>query len=121
MTASANSSRFVSRAFGVRAVEERRDGEVAEQADLLELVLGLVPHVAQRPVGGLLAGLPDLRAQLGDPLDVPADPDRGEAWSACLPVERLDLAAGEADERVAVAERVVEERERVLAGECHEP
>ena len=70
----------------------------------------------------VLAGLADLRgAARLTALDVPADPDRGEARGAGLPVERLDLAAGEADERVAVAERVVEERERVLAGERHQP
>ena len=60
-------------------------------------------------------------AQLGDALDVPTDPDRGEARSACLPVECLDLAAGQADKRVAVAQGVVEERERVLARERHKP
>jgi hypothetical protein len=38
-----------------------------------------------------------------------------------LPVEALDLARGEADERVAVAEGVVEEGEGVVLGEGGEP
>ena len=49
------------------------------------------------------------------------DPDGSERRFRVVPMERLDLTAAQPDERVAGAQCVIEERERVVAGEGREP
>ena len=106
-------------------LEERGQHQIAEDGRLAERVLHPAPQQAPLPVGDLLAGLADAPAEGGDLLQVLAHPHDLEAGLELrripLPVERLDLRPGEADQGVAVPQGVVQEGERVVLGQGGEP
>ena len=105
--------------------EVRRQHQIAEQPHRTERDLRLVPQIAQLPVGDALIGLADALAQRGDPRDMLAHPHRLEArleaWCSGVPMKRLDLPARQANQRVAVAQRMIDEGQRMVLGQRHQP
>ena len=105
--------------------EEGGGRQVAEQAHIVKLEPGFVPPVAQLPIRDAGVRLTDPAAQLLDLGHLLAHRDGLESLLGVLvagvPMERLDLALGESDQRIAVAERVVDERERVFLRQGGQP
>ena len=108
----------------VLRAEQAREHQVARRPNHSKRLVGPIEDSGQRECVHWI-GLGDdgaaVRFSLVDPLD-DERPRRGDSRSpADIQGHARDLLAREADERVAVAERVVDEGERVLARESDEP
>ena len=106
----------------LRRLEVDRDREVTEKTDLRQLGARLVPEVASLAVGDALIGLPDAPPQLRHPVERVTEAQTPEHRRlGIVPAKRVELPAREPHERVAVPERVVDKRQRMVPGERNEP
>src|SRR5262249_29965469 len=107
------------------SLEEGRDGKIAEEPDLAQLRLGLVPQLPSFPVVDAFVRVADLAPQPRYLCQVLARAHRFEArleaWRISRPVKRLKLPARETYEGVAVPQRVVHERQRVILRQRRKP
>ena len=113
------------RAPSASLLEERDQNQIAVDARRVQFLTRFAPPQSPFPVGHLLAGLADAFAKRRYLRQVLADPHDLEAGlklrRVSLPVKRFDLPPRQADQRVAMTERVVQEGEWVILRQGDEP
>ena len=110
---------------GLASFEERGQRQIAPRLHPRQGTVGFIESVPEFPVRRLCGSVLDLAAESERLLDLVADPGRFdaglEALPAALPVERPNLLQVKAHERVAVAEGMVEEGQRLVPCQGGEP
>ena len=108
--------------LGLGGVEEGRRRQVSEEANLAELEPGLVPPVAQVPIGDVRVRRADPPAETGVRVQRVAHPETAQQRRLRgVPVKRLELPPREPDQRIAVPQRVVDERQGVFLRQRGQP
>ena len=103
------------------APEERQDHKVAVGADVRCGCLRVIPQLAALVVGDVFSPSRIARRSSRFCHGCPGLGGFEPRRILRIPVEALDLTTTQPDERISVAKRVVDERERVLTGKRYEP
>ena len=101
--------------------EKSGDSQVACEAQIDHLLFGHRKFLGEHLVRRLVGGIENLSARIQDMAQTRRHVAKQRAFFLRLPVECLDLMRGEADKRIAAAQRVIHEGERMIFGEGREP